>query len=58
MKNIRLLLEQSKTIKITDFEIEIKHNQEGFSIDIWRIDLIEPELLKSNQYWFDDLNDN
>lgn len=55
MKDRRLLLECSQTLKIRDYELVIKHNEEGISIDIYKKAPLDDILLIEQQYWFDDL---
>lgn len=51
MKDRILLYECGQKLKIRDFEVVIKHNDTGFSLDIYKND----NLLEDRQFWFDDL---
>jgi hypothetical protein len=57
MKNRRLLNECIQTIKIQDYDLVIKHNLEGISLDIYKKAPLNDILLIEKTWWFEDLSE-
>jgi hypothetical protein len=57
MKEKRLLSECSQTIKIQDYNLVIKHNAEGISLDIYKQFPLDDILLIEKTWWFEDLSE-